>query len=367
MEGGKGALARVTHFVHERMLWFLLGAYVLAGVFPGPGVWVRSVGAWAEWLGEASAVTLPMLMLAALLLNAGLGIEARRLWGLLRRPRSLAAGLAANLLAPLLFILAVSQGMRLWHNPDEVQNILVGLALVASMPVAGSSTAWTQNSGGDMALSLGLVVFSTCLSPVTTPAALHAVGWMASGAYAEGLHQLADGGAGAFLGLFVLLPSLLGMALRALLGGPLVALLAPGIRTVNVCTLLVLCYSNASVALPQTVADPDWDFLAVMLAVVVALCALNFSCGWGLGRALEADAGRRAALMFGLGMNNNGTGLVIAATALSRMPDVMLPVIFYNLVQHVAAVLVAPLARPESRRPPPPAAAGAPARLRKAS
>jgi predicted Na+-dependent transporter len=57
-----------------------------------------------------------------------------------------------------------------------VQNILVGLALVASMPVAGSSTAWSQNTDGDMALSLGLVLLTTLLSPLTTPAALHAVG-----------------------------------------------------------------------------------------------------------------------------------------------------------------------------------------------
>ncbi len=55
--------------------------------------------------------------------------------------------------------------MDAWHNPDEVQNILVGLALVASMPIAGSSTAWSQNADGDMALSLGLVLGSTLLSP----------------------------------------------------------------------------------------------------------------------------------------------------------------------------------------------------------
>jgi hypothetical protein len=42
-------------------------------------------------------------------------------------------------------------------------------------------------------------------------------------------------------------------------------------------------------------------------------------------------------LMFGLGMTNNGTGLVIAAGGLAHIPAVMLPVIFYNLIQHVVA------------------------------
>jgi len=41
--------------------------------------------------------------------------------------------------------------------------------------------------------------------------------------------------------------------------------------------------------------------------------------------------------MFGLGMNNNGTGLVLATVALSRFPQIMLPIIFYNLVQHIVA------------------------------
>jgi bile acid:Na+ symporter, BASS family len=42
-------------------------------------------------------------------------------------------------------------------------------------------------------------------------------------------------------------------------------------------------------------------------------------------------------LVFGLGMNNNGTGMVLAASALAHLPNVMLPIILYNLVQHVAA------------------------------
>jgi hypothetical protein len=41
--------------------------------------------------------------------------------------------------------------------------------------------------------------------------------------------------------------------------------------------------------------------------------------------------------MFGLGLNNNGTGLVLASLALADHPKVMIPVILYNLVQHVFA------------------------------
>jgi bile acid:Na+ symporter, BASS family len=44
--------------------------------------------------------------------------------------------------------------------------------------------------------------------------------------------------------------------------------------------------------------------------------------------------------MFGLGMNNNGTGLVLAAANLSDHPAVLLPIIFYTLVQQIIAALV---------------------------
>jgi BASS family bile acid:Na+ symporter len=40
-------------------------------------------------------------------------------------------------------------------------------------------------------------------------------------------------------------------------------------------------------------------------------------------------------------MNNNGTGLVLASVALADHPRVMLPIILYNLVQHLVAGSVA--------------------------
>jgi predicted Na+-dependent transporter len=59
--------------------------------------------------------------------------------------------------------------------------------------------------------------------------------------------------------------------------------------------------------------------------------------GWWVARLLKADRTQQTALIFGLGMNNNGTGLVLASAALADHPRVMLPLIIYNLVQHLAA------------------------------
>ena len=337
MAAWNALVARLAHFIHRYFLWLLLGSYAIAAVLPGPGLWIRHVH-----FGPAAGprLSLPALMLSLLLLNAGLGVHASRMRGLARNPLPLLVGLAGNLFVPILFILVVSQVMRLWPEIDEVQNILVGLALVASMPIAGSSSAWSQNANGDLALSLGLVVLSTCLSPLTTPLALHTVGWMAQGVYAQSLHALAAGGVGLFLAVYVLVPSLAGIGLRGVVGEERLGRVRPGLKLVNAVNLLALNYSNACVALPRAVAQPDWDFLGIILTIVVGLCALGFTTGWLLARMLRADAPSRTSLMFGLGMNNNGTGLVLASTALPLLPDVTIPVIFYNLVQHVVAAFV---------------------------
>lgn len=334
-------LKRLADMAHQHFLMLMIGSYAVAACFPRPGLWIRDVSIGEIAFGESRArVSMSMLMLAALLLNAGMGVEPGQIRGLFRVPKVLAAGLAVNLLMPIAFIFIVTRLMAGWHNADEVQNILVGLALVASMPIAGSSTAWAQNADGEMALSLGMVLASTLLSPLTTPVALHAVGLMASGDYARQLHELAAGGSGRFLTLYVLMPSMIGVGARAAMGGARYAAARPRLKLLNAAILLALNYSNASVSLPQAVADPDLDFLAVTLGIVASLCVIAFAAGWWIARMLKVAPTQRTSLMFGLGMNNNGTGMVLASMALAHHPGVMLPIIFYNLVQHVVAGIV---------------------------
>lgn len=340
MDVSVSRLARLAEIVHHYLLWLLLGSYALAALFPHPGLRLRSVDLGRLLPAGRPHITLPSVLLSFLLFTAGLGVQPRRLWQLARRPTILGVGVVANLALPVAFILCTATTLQLWHNPRESQEILVGLALIASMPIAGSSTAWVQNADGDLALSIGLVVFSTCLSPVTTPVILHAVGWMADGKYADALHELAAGEVSGFLAVFVLLPSVLGIAARIALGDGRFGLLRPVLKLSGSAVLLSLCYANAAVSLPQTVARPDWDFLAVMLAIVLAMCCTGFAAGAVVGWSFRAVPAQRAALMFGLGMTNNGTGLVVAAGALAQYPAVMIPIIFYNLTQHVVAAAV---------------------------
>jgi BASS family bile acid:Na+ symporter len=228
--------------------------------------------------------------------------------------------------------------MRLfWHNPIETQHIIVGLALVASMPIAGSSTAWAQNANGNLVLSLGLVFFSTIFSPIVTPEAFHIFGEMASDEYELVLQNLAADGSGTFIGLWVVMPSLFGFVAHLIISDGWKTRLLPYMKFINCIVLVLLCYSNAAASLPQAVADHNYDFLAVTLVISTGLCAALFITAYILSRIIKLNLADRVSLMFGLGMSNNATGLVLASMVLSSYPTIMVPMIFYNLAQHIAA------------------------------
>ena len=349
---GGSIVARVQAALHAYFLPLLIAAYLLAAFAPGPGLWVREVTIEriALW-GTTTKIGLPAVMLGFLLFSAGLGAKLEHLKNLTRRPWVPVIAIVANFTIPLLFILIISQLMRFWNDSDETQNLLTGLALVASMPIAGSAAAWTQNENGDLALSLGLVFGSTLLSPLTTPIVLNFVALLTTGDLSEDLHELAAGGSEMFLMICVLTPSLLGLAVRFVLGSRRLDERMTAIKLMNSIVLLGLCYSNAAVSLPRVFADFDGDYLAIVLVIVVLLCVTAFAGGWLLARLARVEPAQRAALMFGLGMNNNGSGLVLAVMALANHPLVMLPIIFYNLVQHLIAGTVAGMMRRPRGKP----------------
>jgi BASS family bile acid:Na+ symporter len=328
----------LAHLLDSRFLLLLLGSYALAALFPAWGVWMRDARPLSLLsVGGRSTPALPSLLLGFLLLHAGLRVRRDRICRIARRPTVLLAGLAANLAVPVLYLIGLTPLLQVWHNPSESATIVVGLALVAAMPVAGSSTGWAQLTNGDMALSLGLVLCSTLLSPLTTPLALTLLGVTAPAGYADLLHRMADWHAGRFLAAWVLLPSLCGMALPCVFSRERVIWVQKRTKPLSAIVLLLLCYANAATCLPQALRTPDWDFLIMMIGCVLGLCVLTFSCGYLIGRALGANLEQRAALMFGLGMSNNGTGQVLASITLASHPLVLLPIIAYNLSQHLVA------------------------------
>jgi BASS family bile acid:Na+ symporter len=338
MEGHRNRLDLLGSFVGKHFLLLLLSAYGCAAVMPSAGIAAKDIRlARFEVLHEQLDVSLPMFLLAGLLLNAGLCAKLSELIRIVQGPHVPVAGLVVNLLAPIGLLAVFVQGMRFWHNPAETRELLIGLALVAAMPIAGSSTAWSQHANGSAALSLALVLFSTVLSPLTTPLVFVALGSMTMGRHAEALGGLSRGQTEAFLVLCVVFPSLAGLTLQRFTSESKIARLMPRLKLINAVLLVFLCYMNGSAALPQIVAYPDWDFMALIMSAVLVMCMALFGAGWLLARILNVDQSQQRSLMFGLGLNNNGTGMVLASTCLAALPNAILPVLAYNVVQHLVA------------------------------
>ncbi len=342
MDKVKKTLTNTHHFIHKHFLWIVLITYFVAAILPGFGLWVRDVSFGdLVWFDKSSVnLSLPLLMLSFLLFDAALGVKTNELRSSVKYPLLLFVGLVCNIFIPIILIFILKYFMLFWHNPDEVQNILVGLAIVASMPIAGSSTAWSQITDGNLALSLGLVVFSTILSPFTTPLVLHSVGFIATGDYGEDLHELASNGTAAFLMFSIIFPTVFGLFVKFLLGEKRAETVKPFLKFINVIILILLMYSNAAIALPEAFTKPDPDLLLIIFIITTSLCIIAFGAGWFIAKLMKAGKAEQSSLMFGLGMNNNGGALVLASMALKDHPIILIPIIFYNLAQQTIASIV---------------------------
>lgn len=174
MQAPRNQVISIVEAIRRRFVRAIGGSYAVAAILPGLGVWIRNAGSGANTAPQGGVhFSLPALMLGTLLFNAGLGVSTKGLRDLLERPMLLLGEVAANLATPLALILVLSVLMRSWHNADEVQEILVGLALVASVPIAGSSTAWAQNPDGNLGLSVGLVLLHSPGKPSAGNASDH--------------------------------------------------------------------------------------------------------------------------------------------------------------------------------------------------
>lgn len=334
-------LVQITHFIHHNLIWVIISSYLIATLFPSFGLSIRSTELNLGFLFAAQLnASLPLLMLAMLLFNAALGVNTKQLQHIIHQPRFLITALIGNWAIPLVFILIIGFLMQLWHDTEETQQILMGLALIVAMPIAGASTAWSQNANGNLALSLGLVLFTTLLSPLFTPLIFHIVGWITTGDYSEDLHELASGHIVFFLGIWVVFPSLLGIATRYILDEQWFNDIKHYLKPINYIILILLNYSNAALTLPKALSSPDIDLLFIIMFISILLCATTFYSGYCLAKHYHANRKDTVSLMFGLGMNNNGTALVLASITLVDHPEIMIPIIIYNLVQHLAASII---------------------------
>ncbi len=330
----------VANFVRRHVLWWLVAVYLVAGLFPQLGLASREWNLAGRFPGGEQA-GISQLLVALLLFIAAASIDLKELRSVGERPWSLLAALVLVWLGPLLVALAAAfclpMCLPMCLPNDAATSIALGALLVAAMPVANSSVAWTQHAAGDVPWSLALVVLSIVLCPWITPGLLGAAHGVAGSAQAERIEELVTRFSGGFFMAWVLAPTILGIALRQVFSAARIERLRPAAHFVSIVALLLLNYLNAALAIPQFLRQPSVGVAVAIAAVALAISLVGVLSAWLLSRSAALETPLRTALVFGLGMKHTGLALSLAGAVLVDQPLAILVVVMATLAQHLVA------------------------------
>jgi BASS family bile acid:Na+ symporter len=329
---------RLAAFVQRHFLWLLLACYALAAYWPQPGLAMRDWRWPVAWAGNGN-VTFPLLLLALMLFCAAITTDLEQIRSVLRYPIVLCLGVAAVWCGPALFVVASGWLLPQLFDDPAITDLLVGLALVATMPVANSSVGWVQNADGNLALGLALVVLSISLSPWATPISLAWIGKSLSPAEQRSCEALVTQFSGWFFVVWVILPTALGFVCRILATPRRVAAVSRWIMLASASALLMLNYINSSLALPSA-RNTSIALFLVTVVLATALCSVGLILGWCIARTLRSTHETQTALLFGLSMKHTGLALILAGAVLADQPLAILLIVLVTLVQHVLAAVV---------------------------
>lgn len=279
-------------------------------------------------------------MVAILLFCGAASTDFSKLLEFVRKPAEMMIALVSVWVIPLLLV--VLWGLLLGQftfglEPTTKTSILLGIALTAAMPVANSAVGWTQQSHGNLAWAIGLVVMSITLCPWVAPMVLKAMGLTLGPADAAQANSLVNQFTGAVFIIWVIVPTLIGFVFRKVVGNERVQKRSHLMVLASATALLLLNYANASMALPEVVNGLSGSLLLTALIVAISLPLVGHLSGWGLARLVRLPSAARTAWGYSLGMKNTGLALSLADTALSDQPVVVLVILVSTLMQHAVA------------------------------
>ena len=233
-------------------------------------------------------------MLAVIMFAMGITLRTDDFRRVFSRPLKILAGISAQyVVMPFLgFILALAFGTS--------PLIAAGVVLVGSCPGGTASNVITYLARGDLALSVTLTSVSTLLCPFLLPALMYVY----AGRWID--VPMAD----LFISALqiVLLPVLLGVISRRMLGRKLEAVL-PFLPSLS--SLVIALVVGIIVALN---AESIRTIGAVVLLIVIIHNALGLACGYLIAKALGFGESSARAISIEVGMQNSGL-----AAALSQL------------------------------------------------
>ncbi|WP_270849058.1 bile acid:sodium symporter family protein [Candidatus Collinsella stercoripullorum] len=296
---------RLGAFIGKHMAYFV-PLCVVAGVLL-PGVF-----------GPLKAIV--PLIFAVMTFQGALNNTFEQLLAVFRHPLRLLVILAvAEVLMPCLAYLL---GSLLFG--DNV-NLLTGVVLEYSVPIAVISFMWVGIYDGDGPLCLASILVSTVISPVSIPVTLSVL--LGASIHIDAMSMVGD------MVAMIALPALAGMLVNELTRGWGHERLSPVLSPASRLITIVLITVN-STSMSEYVLNMTWERLEVALFILVFATSGFF---WGLlaARILHGSQPLLATMSFTCGMRNISSGAVIAAQYFPG--ETVFPVMCGTLFQQILA------------------------------
>ena len=256
--------------------------------------------------------------LAGVILLMSLTLTLDALKPVIARPGPLLAGFVIKwVTVPLAAVIAA-------HLVYASQpQLAAGTILDGATPAGVTSNLFTFLANGTVALAIALTFVHTLLSPLLTPAltSVFAHKYVHVDFFAL-LHQML---------VMVLLPLVVGIALRAALGPKRIMSVKPFLPMCSAILLYALALGLVAAAQPAIAKNLVW--VPIIAVTTSVLCIINLAVGYLLSRALRLSKADSRAIMFDTGVYNSGLGAVLATVNFG--PFAALPALMNTLMNMV--------------------------------
>lgn len=310
---------RVDKALSRHMIWLILSGLALGILFPDTFSPVRAFAG---------------MLMATITFCSSLSGSFRKIGHVLLHP--LPAFTILFLLHVVMPVLGLLMG-RLFLPEDPL--FMTGIVLQLSIPSAISTLMWVGTFGGNIHLSLALILLDTLLSPFIVPLVLRVL--IGSVVQLDMLSMMVE------LIWMVAIPATLAMLLNQATHGWAEQTLKPRVSLLSKAALFVLVVANATGCAPF-LRNLNGT-LVLVIGLIFGLCLTGFLMGYLCARLLKLDFPTTSTVTINSGMRNNSIGIVLAAEFFP--PDVLFPVSLAPLFsQLTTSIVVRLLARTKAAK-----------------
>ncbi len=266
------------------------------------------------------------LGLAFMMFSLGLGLAAGDFLRVLRRPRAVLTGVAAQIV--LLPLTALALVTLAGLGPV----LSVGVMILAFSPGGVTTNMMTRIAQGDVALSVTLTAVVSMAAVFTVPPL---VSLTAAHFMGDALPRVAVGPFAATMALITAVPVAAAMALRRA-APAFVARIEPRAFTISALVFVAI----VAAALTQ-----NWALfvseLAVLGPLMAAMIVLLLALGYGLARLTGLGGAEARAISIETGVQNGALGVTVAGLAAGNVPGMdalLLPSAVYGVLMYIITV-----------------------------